>query len=370
MNPRNRQRIHARRAASALGVLILGVPMLPGVTAEEVCVANATQDDGPGAGAPGERIERRLLAMGTWLRIDLEAGNRPLGLGASESAVLALRAVEMRLSTWSGASELAQLNRLPLGATMRLSEALAKDLRCAQSWCARTQGAFDPGVGALVEAWDLRGGGRRPHPTEVERALASGGIRSLDLEGRIARRTHGGLRLEEGGLGKGIGLDAALAALADAGVDRGLLDLGGQVAVLESARAYGIEIADPRQRKRPVARLRIHSGSVATSGNSERGIEVDGERLGHLLDPRTGHPAPDFGSITVWAPDATTADVLSTALYVLGPEAGLAWCQAHPPVQALVLRTGAEGRLEALCSEGLAARVELLDPTLSLHTHP
>ena len=92
----------------------------------------------------------------------------------------------------------------------------------------------------------------------------------------------------------------------------------------------GSTLADPRDRQRAVARIEIPSGSVATSGNSERGVVVDGRRIGHLLDPRTGRPAPDFGSLTVWAPTALEADCLATGLYVLGPEAALAWAERHP----------------------------------------
>ncbi len=68
----------------------------------------------------------------------------------------------------------------------------------------------------------------------------------------------------------------------------------------------------------------IADASVSTSGNSERGRVVEGRAIGHLLDPRTGYPAPDFGSATVVAPSGLTADVLSTAFFVLGPEKGLA----------------------------------------------
>jgi len=106
-------------------------------------------------------------------------------------------------------------------------------------------------------------------------------------------------------------------------------------------------------------------GSVSTSGNSERGIEVEGRKLGHILDPRTGEPAPDFGSLTVWTADPLRADCLSTGLYVLGPERALAWVAAHPDVDVLVLQT--EGnRLRALASRGLKGRIKVLDPEVKI----
>ena len=102
-----------------------------------------------------------------------------------------------------------------------------------------------------------------------------------------------------------------------------MIDLGGQLVVHhegEDERAFELALAHPRERSRIVARLTVVSGSVATSGNSERGLVIDGERHGHILDPRSGRPARDFGSLTVWASDAFTADCLATGLYVLGPD--------------------------------------------------
>jgi thiamine biosynthesis lipoprotein len=95
---------------------------------------------------------------------------------------------------------------------------------------------------------------------------------------------------------------------------------------------------------------------VATSGSSERGIVVDGERLGHILDPRTGRPSGDFGSVTVWAPDAFTADCLSTALYVMGPDAALAWAATHPGQSVVVVRQE-DGTLTATATPDLRDRL-------------
>ena len=122
----------------------------------------------------------------------------------------------------------------------------------------------------------------------------------------------------------------------------------------------------PRERESPVLELRIDHGSFATSGSSERGIVVAGVRRSHVLDPATGQPADDFGSVTVWAADATTADALSTALFVMGPERALDWAAAQPGVEALVLVTS-DGRLAARATAGwrgharpLAAGLELV----------
>ncbi len=322
--------------------------------------------------ASREVVERRVAVMGTMLELRLEAATRPVALRASEQAVRALEAVEARLSTWNVFSELSRLNAAEPGVPFELSAELARDLGRAAEVCAWTEGAFDPVLGGLVEAWGLRTGGRVPTRAEREAARAAGGLDGLRLEGRTATRLRAGARVEEGGFGKGVGLDEALAALDGSGVSRGLLDIGGQVAVLASEEPYSIAVADPRERGRAVVEVAVQSGSLATTANSERGIEVDGRRFAHVLDPRTGHPAEDFGSLTVWAPDATTADALSTGLYVLGPDRALAWALEHEDFEVLTIEPTTGGSLLVRATPGLARRARPLteDTRLSPPTTP
>jgi FAD:protein FMN transferase len=323
----------------------------------------------PGASVHPEAVERRLGLMGTELEIRVEAGDRAAALDASEAAVRALETAEARLSTWRDDGELARFNRAPVGVPVQLSPRLAAELLVVQHWWRETGGAFDPGIGELIAAWGLRTGGRVPTLDERERARDAGGLAALRLEadGR-ATRLRPGLTIEEGGWGKGAGLDAALQALREDGKARAaLLNLGGQVAIYSvggEGMDWVVPIADPRDRRRAVVSLTLASGSVATSGNSEHGFEQGGVRYGHLLDPRTGAPARDFGSLTVWAPTGLAADCLSK-LYVLGPEGALAWARTHPGVEVLALRTDGD-RLRALASPGLRGKLQPLIPEIAI----
>lgn len=306
-----------------------------------------------------ETVERRLLLMGTSLEIAIEAENREAALVASEEAVQALEAAEARLSTWREDTELARLNRALAGEAITLSPALADDLASTLRCWKETDGAFNPGIGALVRAWGLREGGRVPSQVERRAAVAAGSLESLLLENGTVVRQSPDLVLEEGGFGKGAGLADALKTLADApGVSRASLDLGGQVAVV--GEDWIVPVADPRWRDRTVAEIVIDGGSISTSGTSEKGR--------HILDPRTGEPAPAFGSVTVWTADPLRADCLSTGLYVLGPERALEWAAAHPGVEVLVLQPQ-EDRLKALASPGLKGRLKTLSSELRIEFH-
>ena len=311
------------------------------------------------------RVDRHLGLMGTTLTISVEAVDRPTALAASEKIIRALEASEMRLSTWREDTELSRLNRTKAGETVELSQKLSSELAAARHWWKETKGAFDPGIGALVHVWGLRQGGRAPSPDRLAQAKAYPGLAALSLNGLMATRLHPEFKIEEGGFGKGAGLDDAIRALADSEVLSAMIDLGGQVALIGSGSPVSLGIADPSNRHQSVLTVSIDQGAIATSGNSERGLVIDGKRYSHILDPRTGQPAPDFGTLTVWTPDALTADCLSTGLYVLGPDQALDWAAQHPGVEVLVLETRDNG-LQVRATAGWKNRVEIEDKRVEL----
>jgi len=130
-----------------------------------------------------------------------------------------------------------------------------------------------------------------------------------------------------------VALDAGLDAAQAAGATDVILNLGGQLAV--RGAAIPLSIADPADRQSGVGALWLRDASAATSGQ--------GEQPGHLLDPRTGEVAPDFGTITVITESAAVADCLSTGLYVLGPQRALALGHDLEGVDVVVVQNGPGG---------------------------
>jgi len=305
--------------------------------------------------ADSRRIERRVRVMGTELSLVVDAPDRAMALEASEAAVAALSDAEARLTTWTEESELSRVNSSPPLEEVRLSPRLARDLEAALACAHATDGAFTPGIGALVQAWGLRSGGRSPKAREIDEARAAVSPANATLTGNRLVRLHDRFVFEEGGFGKGAGLDDAMAALDLTDATGAVLDLGGQVAVWGDAIS-NVAMVDPRHRDRVVLRMSVSRGSIATTGNSERGIVVDGRRMGHVLDPRTGRPSLDFGSLAVWADKAATADCLATGLYVMGPEAAWSWAAGRDDVALVIIRETRRG-LEALASPALEGRL-------------
>jgi len=315
-------------------------------------------DPAPAGDAP---VRRELWCMGTLLAAEVEGG-LPDAAAALEAALLELETTERRLSTWEtlGPADgvLARLNRAEPGTWIDCDERTAAELDRVEHWSALTARALSPCTGAWLELYDLRGAGRWPETGEIA-GLLSQPTDALERRAGALRRMSTATRAEEGAFGKGAGLDHALARLRESSVERATLDLGGQFACLGPAQWIGL--ADPDQRERPVARVRLADGSLATSGNSERGRLVDGRPLGHILDPRRGVPAADWGTLAVRAHSALDADCLSTALYVLGPDAALAFAAAHPGYDVVCVERETGG-LRVRASSGLTDEIQLLSP--------
>ncbi len=271
-------------------------------------------------------IDRTVLAMGTELHLHFE-GSIDL-VRASEAALAESARIEAACSTWNPASAWSRLNAAR-GQSVKLDPEWIILLAQMQGWQQRTEGAFDPVLMALMRAWGVRHGGITPSPLELSRARKASGAGLLDLDtpSGTARLRDARAGVEEGGFLKGYALDRMRKI---SGARSGWMDFGGQVLAWGTPRP--VSIADPLDRQRPRLNLELRNSSLSCSGTSERGR--------HILDPRSGKPCQGWGATAVVAPDALTADVLSTALYVLGSEAGLAWAEGHDVAAAFLLNDG------------------------------
>lgn len=276
--------------------------------------------------APRPSLDRQVLAMGTELRLHLE-GTGDLGQ-ASEMALTEAGRIEAACSTWSPTSAWSRLNAAQ-GAPVPLGAEWIGLLDRVKTWSQRTDGAFDPVLMTLMQAWGTRQGGKTPDAATLAAARQASGAGWLELDARLgtARLLHPSAGIEEGGFLKGYALDAMRKV---SGVPSGWMDFGGQV--LAWGRPLAVDIADPKIRSLVRCTLVLEGTSLSCSGTSERGR--------HILDPRSGEPCPSWGSTAVVAREALTADVLSTALYVLGPEAGFAWAERHGVAAAFLLNDG------------------------------
>jgi thiamine biosynthesis lipoprotein len=149
-----------------------------------------------------------------------------------------------------------------------------------------------------------------------------------------------GMQFDLGGIAKGYAVDRAFRALRERGEDNFLINLAGNMRAHgrpgTSRPGWRIGIRNPFAEGAWFGTLVLADGEgIATSGSYERYVLINGVRHGHILDPRTGRPVAGMISVTVVAASAMEADALSTALFVLGPDAGLGLLQSHPGCGAI-----------------------------------
>ena len=276
-------------------------------------------------------IQRGRFLMGTICEIRVPPGNdEQLSAAYAEG-----RRIEAMLSTWTTESELARVNR---GEAVPSTELQAL-LEVTQDWSRRTNGAFDLRVKALVDVWQIRGGGAVPSRDAIALARAQ-------------------TQIEEGAFGKGYAIDRMLALLPR---DEATINFGGQIAVRGT---LPVDIADPADRNKPVLSLELRDASISTSSGSEKTFVVHGREFSHILDPRTGDALPPRGSVSVIATEALTADILSTALYVMGEDDGLRWADANG-IAAIFIASDRKVRLSAAAREHVRG-LRVLDRNFSV----
>lgn len=335
---RGMRRVWSRRRAGAARVVLAGVIVAAagGAHLGDLGVARASE-----GGAARHAFSRAL--MGTEFRIVIHSvpADSAVARRAAEAAFARIAELERVLSDYDPESELSRLSATAgHGRPVPVSDDLWTVLSTAEEWSERTGGAFDVTVGSLTRLW--RRAARRgsvPAPEEVEAARGSVGHDGLDLD--PARRTvhleDRGMRLDMGGIGKGYAADAALDHLRALGFPATLVDAGGDVvAGAPPPGEDGWRVELPPGSPGSCVMTLAHA-AMATSGDRERSVEVDGVRHSHVLDPRTGASLTHGRVVTVLAPTATEADVLASALSVLSPGEGRALLRGTPGVAARIL---------------------------------
>ncbi|UCF36702.1 MAG: FAD:protein FMN transferase [Acidobacteriota bacterium] len=273
---------------------------------------------------------REVFLMGTVATIQVRGAEPSSRRKLAADLITSLERTEDELSTWRRSSELSRLNQAQIGAQFALSDSTCEMLKSVFDLSQRTGGAFDPAIGRLIEVWDLQGQGRIPGETELKPLLDRGGLKGFDFRRascEVVRRVD--TTIDAGAFGKGEALDRLDGIGSRFENSSWQVNLGGQVrvSVAPGHAPWIVELASPEDRESTVAEIVLSKGSIATSGSLLRDRWVEGRRIGHLLDPRTGIPAKYFGSVAVWHRSALQADALSTALFVMGPKDGLEWAE-------------------------------------------
>jgi thiamine biosynthesis lipoprotein len=261
--------------------------------------------------------------MGIDARLVVYAPDRVSAEDACTAAFARIAALDSIMSDYRRDSELTRLSARAGGPPVPVSPDLFRVLHRAQEVARNSDGAFDITVGPLVALWRAaRKTGVLPDPAELQRARRLVGWQKLRLDetARTVQLAVPGMKLDLGGIAKGDAADQAQRVLAQHGITRTLVELGGDIVVSgppPGEEGWTIRVPNAATTQRP-ADLRFAHRAISTSGDTEQFVIIGGRRYSHIIDPRTGQALTNRVQVTVTAPDGLTSDPLSTALCVLG----------------------------------------------------
>jgi thiamine biosynthesis lipoprotein len=243
--------------------------------------------------------------------------------------------LEGELSRFIENSDISRINNLPANQPLLLGLDTFECLRISVRMYAETNGAFDVTIGSLLKCWRNEDGSpRTPSGGELDIARLHTGSNLLQLDEReyTIRLAASPVHVDLGGIGKGHAVDCVARLLREWSIETALISGGySSVLALEAPpglKGWPLTLSDPADRTRILARPRLRSGALGGSGV---------QKGGHIISPRTGRPTEGRRAAWSSAPDAATADALSTAFMIMGPDEIRKYCSLHPDRRAMVM---------------------------------
>ena len=309
-------------------------------------------------------VSASRLSMGSTLTLTAWTADEPAAKAGFDEVFAEFMRLEKLMSTWIAESDVSRVNR---EAGMR---------PCRQRGGAR--GAEDRAADERVDrrkvrrhvrrvVWPLevrsRPGQRHPRYARRAKRLPLIDYRAIQIDDAagtvfLARK---GVSMHLGGIGKGYAIDRAAAILRLRGLRDFMVQSGGDIYVagLKDGRPWRLAIQDPRgPANRTFAELDLTDGTFSTSGDYERYFLKNGRRYHHILDPATGEPARGTRSVTIVSNLAVLADGLSTGVFLMGPDAGMALIERLPDVEGVIV----SDKNQVLISSGLKDKLRSVGP--------
>jgi len=270
--------------------------------------------------------------------------------------------VDSLMSSYRSKSEISLISNNS-GGWVNCSKETIEVLQRAKYWAQVTGGAYDPTIGCLTMAWKFHDRKSVPGDSKIDSLISCVDFEQLELKGQKVRVNIDGLQIDLGGAAKGYAVDHAVSRLEAAGVENGLIEAGGDIRYWGSkpdGTSWRIAVQHPRKPDSFIEVEDIGLKAIATSGDYQQYFIKEGKRYHHILDPQTGWPSTPTISTTIWARTAMDADILATAVFVLGEEKGLQLAESLSDVEALVF-TGTPEGYRVKSTTGLLGRFRIVD---------
>jgi len=276
-----------------------------------------------------------------------------------------LEEIDQSMSTWVPQSTISLLNN---GDSIEIEQSFKEVFLLAKEIHRETGGAFDPGIGALIEAWgfDYKNP-QKMDSSKVDSLLRLSALELFTLSGNTMHKRYPGAKLNFNAIAQGYAVDAMAKVLDEAGIVHYYVELGGEVLTKgknSQAEWWRIGIDKPsgeNLERKLSAIVSLKNSAMVTSGNYRKYLEIDGQRYSHSLNPKTGYPVKhNLLSTTILAPTAAEADAYATACMVMGLEKAKSFLEKNEQLEG-VLIYDVEGELKTFATAGIAEQMEVLN---------
>ncbi|MBT4840228.1 MAG: FAD:protein FMN transferase, partial [Flavobacteriaceae bacterium] len=280
--------------------------------------------------------------MGTRFEITLvstqEVANQYLNAAQGE-----IERIERLISSWDANSQTAEINRQagikPVKVAKELYDLIARSIEISKI----TQGAFDISYAALDPVWFFDGR-MKAVPSESERLKSVQNIGFKDLVLNAKEQTvylpKKGMKIGFGAIGKGYAADATKKLMKSLGVSSGIINASGDLTSWgkkPDGTDWQVGISNPENPAKVFSWFPVRDAAVATSGNYEKYVTLEGKQYSHIMDPRTGMPVSGIKSVTVFAPKAELADAFATAVFIMGIDTGIDTISQLPGMSCIIV---------------------------------
>jgi len=289
------------------------------------------------------QVKETREMMGTFVTITVMAEDEAAARDALNKSFEEVQRVSDLMSRFSQNNSVYQLNNFGYNKTVVVEPELASMMEKSLYYSNVSGGAFDITVVPILNLWNTaKNTSRVPTPEEINETLRHVGYAKLvvDSNASTAYFTEPNMSITLDGIAKGYAVDKAIETLQSLGIQHALVDAGGDMRALGSkpdGSSWAIALQNPRDEGDYLTIINLTGKSVATSGDYEQYFMLENKRMHHIVDPRTGQSAEECISVTVLSEKAVDADALATALFVMGPERGIALAEYLPDTEALVI---------------------------------
>ena len=298
--------------------------------------------------------------------VDITAvGNERDCQQAMELAFAEIKRIDRLMNVFAPDSEISRINQAAGKSAVQVSPDTLEVIERSLGYARLTDGALDVTVAPLMELWgfgsDLK---QMPLEDDLREKLSLVDYKkvTVDKSRSTVRLESPGMKIDVSGIAKGYAVDRAIKTLKDAGIQKAMVNAGGDIYAMNSPPGrdvWLIGVRHPRNSADMLGIIELKDKAVATSGDYENFFRVDGKRYCHIMDTRTGRPVEGIMSVTIVADNTAEADALATAVFPLGAEKGMKLIESLEGVDGLIVAGKEEDDMEILLSTGMKDRIHL-----------